>query len=108
GTRALASAAAIAHVNCATRRLGAFLLRGKAVPVDVFELRESSTLRLRELDARFAQALEPFRAGHWGDALTRFATLAAEFPEDGPTRYYERLTREYAVSPPSEWSGVIV
>lgn len=105
GTRALASAAAIEQVNCHTRKLGAFLLRGKAVPVDVFELREASVL---ELDERFAHALAAFREGAWQDALARFAGLAADFPDDGPIRYYERLAREYVVSPPADWRGVIV
>lgn len=108
GTRALASGAATADVDGATRKLGAFLLRGKAVPVDVFELGGARTPRFLELDERFTDALAFFRDGGWQEALARFSALAAEFPEDGPTRYYAGLARTYVGAPPPDWSGVIV
>jgi adenylate cyclase len=108
GTRALASAAAIATTGCKARELGTFLLRGKAVPVDVFELLEHG--RASEdaaYDERFAHALGRFRAGSWQAALAGFNALAAEFPNDGPTRYYAGLAGVYAAAPPPTWGGVV-
>jgi adenylate cyclase len=108
GTRALASAAAIAETKCAARELGTFLLRGKGVPVNVYELRAGVDAADAAFDERFAHALGLFRTGRWDDARAAFSVLAAAFPEDGPTRFYTALAQTYASEPPRNWGGIVV
>jgi len=73
------------------RRLGSFLLAGKVQPVSVVELlcqKQEAPEHLPLMIDRFEQALELYQRGEWSDALAKFALLAIEYPEDGPTRFY--------------------
>ncbi len=108
GTRALISAATLEGVaGLRTRALGTFLLRGKLQPVGVHEpLAAGVTLDDDGLEA-FAAALAAFRAASWRDAHERFAALAARFPADGPTRYYQALAASHGRDPPAEWGGAV-
>jgi adenylate cyclase len=58
------------------------------------------------LDA-FAEAVATYRARRFRDALAAFQALAAQRPDDGPTRVYLERCREHdALPPPAEWDGV--
>ena len=109
GTRVLLSAATLeGTTSLATRDVGTFLLRGKRLPVRVLEpLAASGGQFDDESLAAFAAATTSFRAGAWQEAHERFAALAARFPADGPSRYYERLAREWRQNPPSSWTGAV-
>ena len=109
GTRVLLSATTIeGTTSFATRDLGTFLLRGKRLPVRVLEpLAASGGQFDDESLAAFAAATTSFRAGAWQEAHERFAVLAARFPTDGPSQYYERLAREWRQNPPSPWTGAV-
>jgi adenylate cyclase len=109
GTQVLVSASTLEGTSdLPTRDVGTFLLRGKRLPVRVLEPLAASGRRIdaNGLDA-FAAAIAAFRAGAWHDAHERFASLAALFQDDGPSRYYERLTREWREHPPASWQGAV-
>jgi adenylate cyclase len=108
GTRALVSAATLEGVTgLPTRAVGTFLLRGKLQPVNVHEpISAGAVLDDDGLEA-FAAALAVFRSGSWDEAHDRFAALAARFPADGPSRYYESLAAGYRREPPVEWRGAV-
>jgi hypothetical protein len=90
-----------------TRALGTFLLRGKLRPVSVHEpLAVVVALDDDDLET-FAAALAVFRSASWAEAHERFAALAARFPADGPSRYYEALAASHRREPPAEWHGAI-
>jgi adenylate cyclase len=108
GTRVLASGATIeGTTGLRTRGLGAFLLRGKRLPVEVHELLASAGGVDDDGLAAFAIALAAFRTGSWHEAADRFAALAARFPNDGPSRYYAALAAAYRREPPNEWRGAV-
>jgi hypothetical protein len=55
----------------------------------------------------FASAMTAFRAGAWQAAHERFAALAARFPHDGPSGYYDALVRSWLQDPPASWTGAV-
>ena len=80
------------------RPLGRFGLVGKAEATPVVEVlgrldaADEGLLRLCE---RFAGALEAFQAGKLGQASGRFKAILRAYPEDGPSRFYLTLCRDY-------------
>lgn len=109
GTRALVSESALDRsLGVTTREVGDFLLRGKTLPVRLYELSGTESgadeQRLRE---GFAAALERFRKADWERARQAFAELAERFPQDGPTRYYLGLAGQYCTHAPDSWDGAI-
>jgi adenylate cyclase len=108
GTRVLLSATTLAGVDLPARDLGTFLLRGKRLPVDVLEPIAGGGCRLDNPSLeQFSAALAAFRRGDWQAAQAGFADLAARFPFDGPSRYYDALTRAMRQDPPASWTGVV-
>jgi adenylate cyclase len=109
GTRVLISAATLDESGeMEARDVGTFLLRGKLLPVRVLEPLSGATCRLGDEGlAEFGGGLAAFRAGAWQEACDRFAALAARFPDDGPSRYYELTARTFLADPPPTWSGAI-
>jgi len=93
-----------------TRRLGAVRVKGKKVPVGIFELRGIGTPN--EVDSK---AIAAFEAGlvamtsrRFTDATARFTEVLALWPDDAPSRnYLEELERFVTDPPPSDWDGVL-
>ena len=108
GTRVLLSATTLAGIDLPARDVGTFLLRGKRLPVGVLEpmFDGGCALDIRSL-AEFAAALAAFRHGDWQAAQDRFAALAARYPGDGPSRYYDALSRSMIQDPPANWTGAV-
>jgi adenylate cyclase len=92
GTRILVSGETLAGVDgFLTREVGTFLLAGKSAPLVVHELHGSLTDALPELNgriARFAGALDLFRARRWQEASEALGSLQHDWPGDGPVRFY--------------------
>jgi adenylate cyclase len=92
GTRVLVSEAFTRDVeNVLFRDLGRFLLRGKQVPVRVFELvglADSVSSTQLSLYRRFSEALHAWETGRVALAAERFHAMTREFPRDGPARYF--------------------
>jgi adenylate cyclase len=109
GTRVLISGATLGELaELQARDLGTFLLRGKHQPVRVFEPLSAAACPLGDEGlAAFARGLGAFRAGAWREAHDGFASLAAHFPDDGPSRYYSSTARTFLSEPPLTWTGAI-
>jgi adenylate cyclase len=108
GTRVLLSATTLSGVDLPAREVGTFLLRGKRLPVDVLEPAAGGGCRLDvQSIAEFAAALAAFRRGDWEAAQLGFAALAARYPGDGPSRYYDALSRSMTQDPPANWTGAV-
>jgi adenylate cyclase len=109
GTRVLVSATTLeGSADVAARDVGTFLLRGKRLPVRVLEPLAASRAALDAAALQaFGGAMTAFRAGTWPVAHEKFAELAARFSADGPSRYYEALTRGWLQHPPASWSGAV-
>jgi adenylate cyclase len=105
GTRVLLSATTLTDVDLPARDVGTFLLRGKRLPVVVFA---AAGCRLNDGSIEeFAAALAAFRRGDWQSAQDAFEALAARFPSDGPSRYYDAMSRAMRLDPPVSWTGVV-
>jgi adenylate cyclase len=84
------------------RPVGEFLLPGKARPVSVAELLADNETAAcpPELLARFREALTLFDESQWSEAYSAFTLLNLQFPEDGPTRFYQKTAGLYLTNPP--------
>ena len=75
------------------RDLGHFLLRGKNLPVNVYELmnaRANATQEQIDLCGRFGPAIDALQNDRYPEARSRFRELQAAFPKDGPTSVLSR------------------
>jgi adenylate cyclase len=92
------------------RRVGTFVLRGKTKEIAVYEIHDSNNPWPVDL-ARFDAALVEFESGNWEVAKRLFHQLGADYPEDGPVRFYRRLLDAYDVvkhvKPPENRRGVV-
>jgi class 3 adenylate cyclase len=84
-----------------TRRLGTFVVKGKAQPVTIHEVFASDPESLREAKvrtrARFEAMLEAFAEGRVEAALAVAGELRDACPEDGPAAWwFMRLVKESA------------
>jgi adenylate cyclase len=95
GTRILASSEVVEGLTGFTcRELGTFLLKGKKIPITIFELAEDpATIESVQphfliLLVKFGQALALFKNNNWQDALDAFLEINKTYPWDGPTCFY--------------------
>lgn len=111
GTEILLSEATAAVVR------GEFLLRevdrvrvkGKRVPVSLFELLAEAPgeARQRQLVERFAVGLGAYRGRDFSRAQQLFASLLEDHGDEGPARLYLERCRHYlAAPPPDDWDAV--
>ena len=109
GTRIIAAAEVIEDLDeIVSRPLGRFQLCGKGEAVQLVELIGAAA------DAQqvgpvpeFAAALTAFEQGRWHDAGSRFATVLASHPGDGPARFYHSRCERYLTGGPPAVAGVI-
>ncbi len=103
GTRILVSEALLETLpGFLMRPMGRFMLAGKSHPLTVFELIAplcESAPGHEDMIARFAEALALFQKANWQEAALAFEALKAEFPDDGPIRFYARTARSNAENP---------
>ncbi|MGB5517115.1 MAG: adenylate/guanylate cyclase domain-containing protein [Gammaproteobacteria bacterium] len=109
GTRILVSKEVLQDIEgLMTRELGNFLLMGKSKPLSLYELVANDHQgKVDKPYVDFVRALHVFQAQQWEEAATGFEEFILEHGEDGPSRYYLDLCRQYLASPPNEWDGVI-
>jgi adenylate cyclase len=109
GTRVLVSEATLAgDSDPPLRDLGTFLLRGKRLPVRVYEPLAATGVVWGPVGlAEFERALAAFRSGRFAEAHDGFVALAGRQPNDGPTRYYATLAEQYRRAAPAQWSGAV-
>jgi adenylate cyclase len=85
-----------------SRELDLVAVKGKALPVRVYELlgRADEAGRWGALIAGFESALATFRERRWAEAEAAFAALLERFPGDGPSKLYVKRCRAFAAEPP--------
>src|SRR5271166_2973920 len=107
--------AAIANANYVIRELDLIRVKGKKLPVTIYELigrqgevsdygsPEDTQKRLEQ----FRQARELYTQRQWEQAQRSFETILATWDTDGPSRTYWKRCQEYLFDePPSGWDGV--
>jgi adenylate cyclase len=91
------------------RELDAVRVKGKKLPVRIFELLGDSkdAAEWREFVSRFETGLAKYRAGLWDEAIAAFKGVLEVRPEDSPARLYVERCEELKANPPEgEWDGV--
>ena len=113
GSRIIASEATIRAAGdvVVTRELDLVRVKGKRLPVRIFEIlalveeRSAWTLLLE----RFAAGLHAYRDQRWDEAMAAFSAVLEVRPDDGPSRLYlERCRERSARAPEPNWDGVTV
>jgi adenylate cyclase len=92
-----------------TRELDLVRVKGKRLPVRIFEILGPGSERAAwaELVKRFAAGLAAYRESRWTDATSEFAAALALRPDDGPTQLYLKRCAQMAAQPRArEWDGV--
>jgi len=113
GTRILLSetTAAIVAEQFFLRKLDLLAVKGKAVPIEVFELiaeRNAGAVSPSYV-APFEAALALYRQRQFERAREILVALKKDFPDDGPTDTLLGRVIEYIENPPEpEWNGVYV
>lgn len=94
-----------------TRPVGRFIFKGKTHPVDVRELLYQDKLP-REMQVEvcriFGFGFEAFKHQDWDEAEAFFRQVLQIDEDDGPSRFYLSLCRNFRQSPPEKnWDGSI-
>nr|MCU0843196.1 adenylate/guanylate cyclase domain-containing protein [Thiobacillaceae bacterium] len=80
------------------RHLGDFVFVGKTETTPIVEIMADAAQaepRQRQLAERFAAALALFHGADWTGAEAALAALQADYPDDGPARFYLARCRAY-------------
>jgi adenylate cyclase len=88
-----------------TREIGEWMLRGKSRPMVIHELiccLEEAEEKQFNLCECFAIALDAYKHGLWKEAIDGFHESAGFSKEDGPSKYFLALCKEYQEKPPKE------
>lgn len=110
-TRIIISEFTWQHVknDVVTRRLGAVRVKGKRLPVAIYELRGIGQPSASEgpVIALFEQALALFTARKFEEAGVKFREVLQAWPTDMSTRrYLTQIETFKAQPPPNDWDGV--
>lgn len=94
-----------------TRKLGSFLLSGKAQPLVIYELMgltHQSSPNQQLLCTLFAEALSAFINRDWQQAEKIFHQIMTQSNGDKPSQFYLTLCKQYAIQEPEHtWEGVV-
>jgi adenylate cyclase len=93
------------------RELDLVAVKGKALPVRIFELvgRTGDEHAWQDLVDAFREALALFRGQRWQEAFDAFSALLVRYPDDGPTQLYVKRSRNFVEAPPpADWAGITV
>jgi len=93
------------------RELDLVRVKGRQEALRVHELLGAADAPLadeqREMLKLYALGLAAYRERRWDDALSLFRQCLVLWPEDGPSRTFERRCRTFRVEPPPEdWGGM--
>ncbi len=95
-----------------TRLLDRMVVKGKTVPVQIYELlglKGRVEASLIETACLYEEALNLHWQCDWDGALERLATILAHRPDDGPALHMQERIIAYQVHPPPEnWTGEYV
>jgi len=106
GTRLLVSAEVLEGLDdVVSRCVGRFTLKGKTVPVELFEVKYSDDESQTDWE-KFANALDIFQQGQWQQACDAFSEIL-KTNSDGPSQFYIDYCKTNQCNPPENWQGVI-
>ncbi len=90
------------------RELDRIRVKGKKVPIHIFELMGmKGDQRLSEIAAAFEAGLAAYRRKKWDVAIARFQETLAKNPGDGPSRtFLTRIENLKQLDLPADWDGV--
>ena len=94
----------------AWRRIDRVTVKGKELPVDIFEpLGLTGSVAEADLDVarRYGIGLQAYVQGHFDESVVELERLLHDAPDDGPIIRLLELSRRYAAEAPSgPWDGV--
>ena len=94
-----------------TRPVGCFVFKGKSRPVPVREILPGGEHPAGMRDSAqqaFEAGLQSFRGRCWDEAERSFWDVLQEDEDDGPSRFYFKLCRQYRQAPPDDdWDGTV-
>ena len=94
-THILVSANVIENLTgFSTREMGIFILKGKKLPITIFELFEPDPY-WSQLVFEFTRALKLFQNHEWPEALSVFLDIEKHYSGDGPTLFYIRYLQQH-------------
>jgi len=93
------------------RELGLIAVKGKQLPVRIFELlatRETGATELLQWAGEYARAMALFYGREWQAAGELFEALVQKNPQDGPALYYRDWCSRYLQSSPltDDWNVI--
>lgn len=88
-----------------TRHLDNVRVKGKSVPVSIYELRTASEPFPEKFIRNYEKAMELYKAGAWSLATKYFYNALQECPDDSATKILLERCKEYAAAPPESWDG---
>jgi adenylate cyclase len=114
GTRIIISETtyiALQNENILTRELDLIRVKGKAVPVTIYEVLSEEAVADggKELIELFSRGREAYKVRDWLSAKTAFEEVLQRWPQDGPARIFLFRCVEYLRDAPEEdWDGVYI
>ncbi len=94
------------------RELDLLRVKGKKLPIKVFELvskKGGLTEEQKKAFAIYDSALELYRKRDFKSALSKFGQVTEILPKDGPSETYSGRCNDYLKTPPpADWDGVFV
>ena len=103
---------ALAKDDIEVRELDLLRVKGKNVPIRVYELvckKGALTDDQKKAFDIYADALSLYRQRNFKDALAKFSEVGNILKDDGPSKTYSGRCNDYLASPPPEnWDGVFV
>jgi len=91
------------------RELDAVRVKGKKLPVRIFELlgEQKDRAQWQEFAEIFQKGLESYRSGNWDMAIAEFKQVLQAKPGDYPAKLYIERCKSLKENPPEgEWDGV--
>lgn len=96
------------------REVDKVAVKGKNQGVRVFELFNHKDLLSKdevnnfiELTNYYQEGLEKYYSGLWQEAISKFENILQKFPNDFASKLILDRCREFLISPPANWDGVI-
>jgi len=94
-----------------SRRLGWIRVVGISKPVRIYEILDltaDANPSLHKLTDLFHNALDVFELQQWKNAEHAFNLVLEQFPDDNPSKLYQKYCKHYYQNPPpNNWNGVI-
>lgn len=89
------------------RHLDNVKVKGKSLPVSIYELRSSSDSFSESFLSNYEKGISLYETGAWNLASKYFFSALQDFPDDRATKMLLERCEQYAVTPPESWDGAV-